>query len=105
MAITFQEKAKTQRYLVFVFVIVILAIVLVNFVFLRGKKISPTQPLVYQPPEIRINFEVFNAPFVKELLPFEEIKPFEGKVGREDPFSPYQPISPVTIPATTTPTL
>ncbi|MBU4481508.1 hypothetical protein KKH59_04330 [Patescibacteria group bacterium] len=88
MAITFQEKERKQKYWIFVFIIIIFA---VFFVFRSGifqKKIFP--PLTtYNPPKIEINFEVLKNPFLKELLPYEEIKPFQEKVGRENPFLPY----------------
>jgi hypothetical protein len=59
------------------------------FGFFKKEKPSEIPELIYQPAKIKINFELLKAPFLKELLPYEEIKPFEGKIGRENPFSPY----------------
>jgi hypothetical protein len=90
MAITFQEKERKQRYWIFVFIIIIFAVFLVFRFGIFQKKISP--PLTAsKPPKIEINFEALKNPFLKELLPYEEIKPFQEKVGRENPFLPYSP--------------
>ncbi|MBU4299037.1 hypothetical protein KJ636_03280 [Patescibacteria group bacterium] len=88
MAITFQEKERKQRYWIFVFIIIIFAVFFVFRSDISQKKTS--LPLTtYKPPKIEINFEVLKNPFLKELLPYEEIKPFQEKVGRENPFLPY----------------
>jgi len=90
MAITFQEQKEKQKYLALIFLAAILVIFLiVYFSFLKKEKPLEIQEVIYQPPKIEINFELLKAPFLKELLPFEEIKPFEDKIGRENPFSPY----------------
>ena len=95
MAITFLQKGKRQRYLILVFIIIILALSLVVWYgFLRKPK--PIPPLViYKPPKIEINFEVLKHPFLRESQPFEEIKPFEKtklpeeEIGRDNPFLLY----------------
>jgi len=45
----------------------------------------PPQPL----PKVEINFEVLKNPLLQNLVSFEEIPPFEGEVGRENPFLSY----------------
>jgi len=45
----------------------------------------PPQPL----PRVEINFEVLKNPLLKNLVSLEAIPPFEGEVGRENPFLPY----------------
>lgn len=90
MAITFQEQKEKQKYLTMVFLVAILVIFsVVYFGFLKKEKPSEIQGVIYQPPKIELNFELLESPFLKELLPFEEIKPFEDKIGRENPFLPY----------------
>lgn len=90
MAITFQKREEKQRYLIFAFLIIILvAFLVLYFGFFRKQKPSFLPPTLHQPPRIEINFETLKKPFLKELLPFEEIKPFEGEIGRENPFLPY----------------
>lgn len=90
MAITFSEEKKSINYvipaLVLIFVLVIIFFIWRGF-FSGAEKLSP-QPVV-KPPEIKINFEIFKNPILKELQPFEEIKPTEETIGRENPFLPY----------------
>lgn len=44
----------------------------------------PTPPLPIK--KVEINFEILDNPFMKELKPFKETPPFEGEIGRENPF-------------------
>lgn len=81
---SFQGK-KRQKYLSWIVLIVILAGALW---FGRGFLIKPGPPPP-SPPEkktIEMSFELFNNPAFQELQSFEEIPPFEGEVGRENPF-------------------
>ncbi len=90
MAITFQKKEAKQRYLILIFASLFLVTFLtVYFSFFKKKESPLASPTVYEQPEIEINFEVINSSFIKELLPFEEIKPFDAQIGRENPFEPY----------------
>lgn len=80
---------KRQRYLIVVLILIIFVIVFLvwNF-FLAG----PSETLLFQPippPEIKINFEILESPALGELQLYEEISPFEGEIGRENPFIPY----------------
>lgn len=79
---------KRQRYLIVVLILIIFVIVFLvwNF-FLAGPR-----PLLFEPippPEIKINFEILESPALNELQLYEEISPFEGEIGRENPFIPY----------------
>lgn len=90
MAITFQKREAKQKYLILVFLILILiAFLTVYFGFLKKQGVSLPPITVYESPKIEINLLTLNSPFVKELLPFEEIKPFGDQIGRENPFEPY----------------
>jgi len=92
MAITFVEERKKQKklLLVFGFVVAITVVVLVQGLVKRippspitGREIIPTFK------KIEIDFTILENNNLKDLEPFEEIKPFEGKIGRENPFLPY----------------
>jgi len=48
---------------------------------------SPSPPP--QKKTIEINLKVLESPALQELQIFEEIPPFEGEIGRENPFLPY----------------
>lgn len=90
MAITFQKKQEKQKYLFLVFSILILAVFsVIYFSFFKKEKFSASPPETHKPPKIEINLDVLKSSFLRGLLPFEEIKPFEGKIGRENPFLPY----------------
>lgn len=38
--------------------------------------------------KIEIDFELLENPLLNQLQPIEKIPPFEGEVGRENPFIP-----------------
>jgi hypothetical protein len=94
MAITFIEKERKLRYLFLVLVIVVL---ITTFVLWQGffvKEKLPFLPPLPPPSEVPfkkivINLEILKHPILEELQFFEKIPPFEGKVGRENPFVPY----------------
>ncbi|MFH1401515.1 MAG: hypothetical protein ABIG40_00955 [Parcubacteria group bacterium] len=90
MPINFSEKGNRQKYLI-IFLIVIVLIT----IFVLRKNIFKT-PVSFLPPaevflvkSIEINFEVLKSPVLKALQLPEAEKPFEGKVGRENPFVSY----------------
>ncbi len=75
-------------------IIFLIVIVLVT-IFVWRKNIFKTPssilpaPEVFQPKDVEINFEILKNPAVKELqLPEAEV-PFDGKMGRENPFVSY----------------
>jgi len=79
---------KRQRYLIAGLILIVFAIVfLVWDYFLAGPVPTILKPL--PPPEIKINFEILESPALDELQLYEEISPFEGEIGRENPFIPY----------------
>ena len=90
MAIILSEEKKRQNYFTIVLGIVFLLVILIAvwriFLSKPEKTLSPT---IVKPPEIKINFEILKTPILKDLQPFEEIKPTEEPVGRENPFVPY----------------
>ena len=90
MATTFPKEKKSKYYLILLLVIIFLLVIffVVWRIFLaKPATVSPS--IVLKRPEIKINFETLKSPILKELQPFEEIKPFEEDVGRENPFLPY----------------
>ena len=88
MAIVFLKEKKKEKYLIFALAIVLIFTIIVIWrgFFIKPKLISPPAP---KPPEIKINFEILKNPILKNLQPFEEIKPTTESVGRENPFVPY----------------
>lgn len=93
MAITFIEERKKQKYLIFIFIGILLVIFIVIWqgflkkekpVFIEEKK---ERAMIFE--KIKINFEVLDNPILKELQPFEKIPSFEGEKGRKNPFLPY----------------
>ncbi len=90
MAITFYQKRKVQRYLILAFILVLLITVVVLWLGFRKKEAVPPEEEPFRPEkEIKINFELLEEPLLKELEKFGDAEPFEGKVGREQPFLPY----------------
>lgn len=90
MAITFSEGTKRKNYLVLILGILILILVLIfawRIFSIQIAKRSAT--IIQKSPEIKINLEILESPILKDFQPFEEIKPFEESVGRENPFLPY----------------
>ncbi len=92
MAITFLEREKIQRYLILVFLaIVLITIFLIWYNFLRKQEFIIVEPeeILILPKKIEIDFGILKSPILEELKPFEEIPPLEEKIGRENPFIPY----------------
>jgi len=91
MAINFFGTEKRQKYLIFVLIgliLVILILVWQNFgTKQKTPEVSTTE--TFQPTKVEINFELLKNPILQELQIFEEIQPFEGKIGRENPFLSY----------------
>lgn len=90
MAITFYQKRKLQRYLILAFIFVLLITVSVLWLGFRKKAVDLSEEEPFKPEkEIKINFDILENPLLKELEKFEDIEPFEGEIGREQPFLPY----------------
>ena len=101
--ITFQKKREKQKYLgLALLAIIFLIFIVIHYGFLnRGGEAYPpvpSQPTSYSSGAIEINFDIFKNPLFEEALPFEKIKPFEGRIGRKNPFAPYPALLP--LPAT-----
>lgn len=89
MAITFFQRRKKQKYLILVLVVVIILIFVVVWRGFLTKPEPVLAPIILELPKIEINFGVLKSPILKEFQSFEEIKPFEEEIGRENPFEPY----------------
>jgi len=91
MAILFLEKTKKQKYLMIVFLVVILitALVIWRGFFIKEK---PSEKVISKPKrEIQIDFETLKNPILEEFQPIEKIIPLgpEIEIGRENPFISY----------------
>lgn len=91
MAITFIQEKKKQRFLFLILALVIFAIFFVlRFGFFAKEPSSLVLPSqVYLMPKVQIDWEVLNDSRLGELQTFEKISPFEGEIGRKNPFIPY----------------
>ena len=90
MVVKFIKERKRQKYLIVgLGAIVIVIIIVLWYGYLREEKPVAPPTLVTPPEEIKINFEVLENPFLKELQPFIEIPSVIGEKGRENPFLPY----------------
>ncbi len=96
MAITFVQQKKTQKYLILIFgaLILIIAFVFFSDYFQEGKEIFISEPIVSKHlSPIKIDFQVLENPILQKLSePFPDLPlalPI-GKVGRENPFLPYE---------------
>jgi len=90
MPIKFVQEKKKQKYLILVFVAVLLIIGIVLW-FGFFKKEPSVSPVAFSVSlrEIKIDFELLESSAFKELQPFGEISSFEEKTGRNNPFLPY----------------
>lgn len=88
MALPFLQQRKRQKYLNWVF---IAAILIGALWFGRNYLVKPlsSPPSTPKEKKVEINLEILKKPVLQELQPFEEIPPFEGDIGRENPFLPY----------------
>lgn len=94
MAITFVEKRKKLRYLVFVLLAILAAIIIIVLWpnisgFFLGVKPLVLPPLEITEEKVEIDFEVFKHPLLEKLRLFPEIEPFTEEIGRENPFIFY----------------
>lgn len=93
MAIIFIQQRKKEMYLIFVVIIITLATCIIWLRFLTKPKPITEEKIPVPQKELKINFEILNSQILNDLQPFEEINPYEGTVGRENPFLLYK-ISP-----------
>lgn len=93
MAITFTQERKKQRYLILALIFVLALIVFVWRGLLQ-KDESPGsesgEQVVIPIPSIGIDLKFFQDPIWKELEDPPEPVPFPERLGRENPFVPYE---------------
>ena len=93
MAIAITQNRKRQRYLLIFLCLTALAIAaVVWFGFLRKQKdisVEPAAGLVYNIPEVDINWQVLEEVRGETLQTFKKISAFEKEFGRKNPFIPY----------------
>lgn len=87
------QTQKRQRYLLLLLVVILL---IITFIWGRElvRKLKVPSLIEVKVPELKqveIDFGVLENPKLKILKDFEKIKPFEEKIGRENPFQPPSP--------------
>jgi len=91
MAILPNDKTKKQKYLGIVLVmIIVFGIFVIWYNFFSQPDFLPSTLPPQKPEEIIIKFEFLEDAVIETLQPFPEILPFEGEVGRENPFVSYE---------------
>mgnify|MGYP000855552861 FL=1 len=80
---------KNKKYLILFFLCITVAIILWVFQFSpkkteENKEVASTT--IWK--EVNINFDVLNSPLLEQLTPFTKISPFDGQIGKENPFLP-----------------
>lgn len=90
MAIIFVKERKKQKKLIIIFIGIILITLFILWQFYFKAEEPPFRvELMPIKKEIRIDLSILETPFLNQLQSFEEIKPFEDEIGRENPFIPY----------------
>jgi hypothetical protein len=90
MAITFTKKKEIQKYLVPIFIIILLiTAIVIWWGFSVKEKPVLIKEILKPPKEIEINFEILKSPILGELESFEKIPSFEEEIGRKNPFLPF----------------
>lgn len=88
-----------QKYMIIVFIAVLIITATVLYFGFFKEKINfritsvpalNTENIGIVQKNIDIDFSILDSEEFKNLTPFEDVSPFEGKVGREDPFKPNQ---------------
>ncbi len=91
MAITFTQERQKQKNLILILILVVaLMLIIVWWGFLGGAtekaEVAPALTLK----KVEINFDALKKAELQALNPFPEIAAFEGDMGRENPFIPYE---------------
>ena len=94
MAITFSRGKKKQKYLIYVFIAIIIAGFLIIWLgFLKKPQTAPEEVIPSEVSEnlqkIEINFQILENPLFQNLKDFEKIPDFDVQVGRVNPFIPF----------------
>lgn len=88
-----QQKKEKNLILILVIIVVITAVILWQGVFKKEQSefsgISAPAGGFGIVKIININYDVLGSSFIKELNPIEPIAPFEGEIGRKNPFLSY----------------
>ncbi len=90
MATDFQKQKKKQKYLLIAGIVIILITAgILYFSFFRtgNVEVKPIQAELIR--EITIKTTIFEDPFFNQNKGYIIIPEFEGKFGRENPFTPY----------------
>lgn len=80
------KKENNQKYLIVLLIVIALAIFFVLRKDSSLREPTAVAPAPFLPQKIEINFDLLEEPIFKELRIYEEILPFEGEVGRKNPF-------------------
>jgi hypothetical protein len=91
MAISFSENKNRQKYLIIIFVVLVLASVLLfkkDDIFKTSNGSFFVTP-IFSPPSIEINFTILQNKNLKEFVLPEPPVPFLGQAGRKNPFLSY----------------
>jgi hypothetical protein len=89
MALIFQEQIKKQKNLIFVFFsLTLITAFIIWFGYFR-KEESVEELISEHFKKIEIDFNILQNPLLKEFQFIEKIPPFDGEIGRENPFVPY----------------
>ncbi len=92
MAITFSQEKRKNNFKVLILVIVLLTTFFVIWkIFFADKNTSHPENFseALSPQKIEIDIEALNNPVLKDMQSFAGSPDFDGKVGRENPFTPY----------------
>jgi hypothetical protein len=93
----YASQQKKQKYMIWIFIaVLIITLIVIYFGFLKDKiKIGGINVPSFGPAntditigKINIDFDMLDKEELKNLTPFEDALPFNGKVGREEPFKP-----------------
>lgn len=90
MAVDFVEKKKKQKYLILIIlgILVVTGLVLWFGYFREPAEISLEQEVFITKKNIKIRYETLEDPLLDILTPFQTTPPYEGELGRENPFIP-----------------
>lgn len=90
MAVPFLKIGKKQRYLLLILPLLVVGLIIILWLgfFKEEEAVSSLEEMRYKR-AVTINFKMLEDPSLKELLPFEEVSPFDKERGRTNPFLPY----------------
>jgi hypothetical protein len=86
MEITINQEGQSKKYLILIFLLAFIITILIIWKNIPKQKQEVEIPSYWK--EIRINFDILNAPSTRELKPFEKISPYTEQLGKNNPFLP-----------------